>query len=248
MKIIPIKTGTIYCNKSVLTYGKGFNEYIEIPSIAWFIDFNGRKILVDTGMCDTERAHRYHYRNSRQKRKERIDKALNNQGIHIDDIEIVILTHLHWDHCANLDFFKNSEIYVQEKELEYARSPLPPYYNSYESTKIGLSPSYSEVQFRLVRGDKEIIPGVRVILTPGHSIGHQSVLLHENYTRYIIAGDACMCYENLLPNKEKNIEFTMIGRYMDVNSAWMSLKKIKSLSGIILPGHDDTVFKNNVYT
>ena len=57
MKIIPIKTGTIYCNQSVLTYGKGFDNFITIPSISWFVQKDGYKMLIDTGMCDTERAH-----------------------------------------------------------------------------------------------------------------------------------------------------------------------------------------------
>ena len=72
MKIVPIRTGTIYCNKTVLTYGKGFDVFLEIPVIAWYIEKGNTKILVDTGMCDTARAHQYHYKHSTQNKDERI--------------------------------------------------------------------------------------------------------------------------------------------------------------------------------
>ena len=56
MRIVPIKTGTIRCNKTVLTYGKGYGEEVSIPSIAWFVESENNKMLVDTGMWSTQRA------------------------------------------------------------------------------------------------------------------------------------------------------------------------------------------------
>lgn len=242
MKITPIKTGTIHCNKTVLTYGKGFDTQIDIPSIAWLIEIRAQKMLIDTGMCDTDRAHKYHYKNSCQRDGERIDQALKKLDISVDEISIVILTHLHWDHCANLELFQNARVFVQKKELEYARNPIPPYYNSYESPLAGMIPAYANIDFELLDGDAEIIPDIAALFTPGHSPGHQSVLVEYRDTKYLIAGDACMCYENLKPNKKKHCDFTMIGRYMNVNAAWKSLERIQSVADVILPGHEVGVF------
>ena len=79
MRIIPIKTGTIYCNKGLTTtLGKDLDQWINIPSIAWYVEDkeNNNKILVDTGMCCTEQANRYHYSGSKQEEDEQIDRAL----------------------------------------------------------------------------------------------------------------------------------------------------------------------------
>ena len=246
MKIIPIRTGTIYCNKTVLTYGKGFDVFLKIPVTAWYIEKGNTKILVDTGMCDTARAHQYHYKNSTQNNEERIDKALIGKGIQIQDIDIVILTHLHWDHCSNIDLFDHTTCYLQRKELDYANDPIPSYYSSYESPHIGLVPSYNNTKFELLSGEIEILPGVNILPTPGHSPGHQSVIVEGSQT-YVIAGDACLCHENLMPDTNKNVEFTMIGRFMDVNETWRSLEKIKSIADFVLPGHEPKVFDQEYY-
>jgi len=247
MRILPLKTGSIHCSRTVLTYGKGFDESIEIPALAWYVEQEGRKILIDTGMCSTERAQTYHYPGSIQGEGERIDEVLRSKGIQPESIEVVILTHLHWDHCANLGRFREADIFVQQAEFEYAANPLPPYYRSYESPRVGLKPSYDGLDLCFLEGDQEIVPGVQVLLTPGHSPGHQSVLIEGQDSQYLIAGDACLCYENLSPHKEKGLEFTMIGRYMDVNQAWRSLERIKSTGAVILPGHEIGVLAQEEY-
>ena len=247
MRIVPIKTGSIYCNKSVLTYGKGFDRFVEIPSISWYLEQDGHRILVDTGMCSTRRAQTHHYPGSRQESHESIDEALKLRGIRPEEIEIIILTHLHWDHCANLDKFPNATIYVQRAELEYAHDPIPPYYRSYESPHIGLKAGFEGVELRTIEGDMEIVKGVETFLTPGHSPGHQSVLVHGATDRYVIAGDACLCHENLRPDSDKGLKFTMIGRYMDVNLAWRSLERIDSMQAVVLPAHEVEVLTASEY-
>ena len=50
-------------------------------------------------------------------------KALKAKGLETDDIDIVILTHMHWDHCQNTDLFRNARILVHPTEMDYARNP-----------------------------------------------------------------------------------------------------------------------------
>ncbi len=247
MKIIPNKkTGSIYCNKGLtLTLGKDVNKWVNVPSISWLIEDRDKYIFVDTGMCDTERANKHHYKGAKQNQDEPIHVALNKIGIDPDLIEHVIFTHLHWDHCANCEKFKNAQFYVQKKEYEFAQNPIPPYYSSYESPKIGLNPSFTNITFHFVDGDQTILNGISVLLTPGHSPGHQAVLIESGQSRCIIAGDAILCFENLEPNLDKQMDFTVIGRYMDLEKTWLSMKKIKDASNVILPGHDDQVFSKS---
>ena len=150
-----IKSSPKLENECLWQFWLVFGEFLEIPVIAWYIETGNTKILVDTGMCETARAHQYHYRHSKQNQEERIDKALELKDIQIQDIDIVILTHLHWDHCSNIDLFDHAICYLQRKELDYANDPIPSYYSSYESPHIGLVPSYNKTKFELLSGDTE---------------------------------------------------------------------------------------------
>ena len=243
MRIYPLKTGKIYCNKGVTTTFKvDIGKMIYIPSTAWYIETPEHKIMVDTGMCDTARAQ-IHYPNAHQAPGQRIDEALEKIGVNIDNIDTVILTHLHWDHSYNLDRFKNAKYYVQKDELEYAKNPMPHYWNSYNFNE---NPSFTNTTFEELEGDQEIFPGIKVIRTPGHSIGHQSVLVQGKDKVYAIAGDAVMCYENLTSPKPGH-NFIPIGRHLNIDDSVRSMQKIVNNSDFVLPGHEEKVFEHEFY-
>ena len=251
MKIIPIKTGMIHCNKGVtITLGKDMDKWVDVPSISWLIITKDKRILVDTGMCCTEMAQKYHYLGSTQNEEQRIDNALMKIGVKTEDIDIVILTHLHWDHSQNLDMFKNANFYVQKKELDFAKKPIPPYYSSYDYGNNEFKPSFESVKFNVLNGDEKITEGIEVFMTPGHSPGHQSVLVKTEKGNYVIAGDAVMCYENLEKHPTKGILYTMIGRYMDIEKSWKSIERIMKKAGgkeFVLPAHEEKIFEHDKY-
>ena len=84
------------------------------------------------------------------------------------DIGLVINTHLHFDHCGQNAVFKHASFYVQRAELQRARI---------ESPKLTDWFDFMNARFELLDGDAEVLPGLRVIATPGHTVGHQSVLV-----------------------------------------------------------------------
>src|SRR5690606_30965331 len=121
-------------------------------------------------------------------------------GIKPEEITKIILTHLHWDHCYNLDLFVNAKIYIQRKEIIYAVAPVE---DSPDVRMFGVLPECGKpgwfdgwTQFVRVDGDVEIIPGINVYLTPGHSPGSQCVLVNTKEGKYLITGDFCPKYEN----------------------------------------------------
>ena len=110
-------------------------------------------------------------------------------------VKKVIVTHLHWDHCWNLEKLPNAEIFVQRKELASAVAPYP-----YERIHFGYmgggpcaNPPFLRTINRMVAldGEEEIVPGVRVIPTPGHTHGSQSVLVDTAEGTYALIGDLC---------------------------------------------------------
>jgi N-acyl homoserine lactone hydrolase len=84
------------------------------------------------------------------------------------DIDLVINTHLHFDHCGQNAVFKHAPCYVQRSELVRARRESPELYEWFE---------FASARFELLDGDAEIVPGVSVIATPGHTVGHQCVVV-----------------------------------------------------------------------
>lgn len=84
------------------------------------------------------------------------------------DIDLVINTHLHFDHCGQNAVFSHAACYVQRAEVERARVESRELYDWFD---------FMNARFELLDGDTEIVPGVSVIATPGHTTGHQSVLV-----------------------------------------------------------------------
>ncbi|MGB7585407.1 MAG: MBL fold metallo-hydrolase [Terriglobales bacterium] len=103
-----------------------------------------------------------------------------------DDIDIVINTHLHFDHCGwntvlrgatVVPTFPRAKYYAPEGEWQYAQKPSERDAISYISANY--DPLVSSGQMRLLKGDQEIVPGVSVAVFPGHTRHMQTVLLHS---------------------------------------------------------------------
>ena len=248
--ITPLRVGTIYCDKGkTLTQGIDNGKMVYIPSIAWLIKTPTEKILVDTGMPDTKISDSQHYHGSYQLPGERIDQALRINAVHPEEITKVILTHLHWDHCQNGHLLPNATFYVQKKELDFARNPTGNYFRSYDHLSMGLTPAFEKYPLIILDGDAEIVPGAVALLSPGHSPGHQIVVVETTPgIKYVIAGDAVICYDNLLPSTQQ--DYVLPGRHKDSLDTQKVIEKIIAIAGTthrILPGHDERVFRKKEY-
>jgi N-acyl homoserine lactone hydrolase len=98
------------------------------------------------------------------------------------DIDLVINTHLHFDHCGQNAVFPHAACYVQRAELDRAKRESPELYDWF---------GFMNARFELLDGDADVLPGLAVITTPGHTVGHQSVVVQtaDGPTELLI-GDA----------------------------------------------------------
>jgi glyoxylase-like metal-dependent hydrolase (beta-lactamase superfamily II) len=245
-QIYPINTGAIVVDQGAyVTRGIGLGVEMKIPGTAWYVTDGQRKIMVDTGMCHTELAD-WHHKGSRQEPGQAVHEQLLSRGVSPGEIEMVIFTHLHWDHCHNLDKFTRARFLVHKRELEFARDPIPPYYKSYEHPRLGKTPPFVNVPFELTEGEVEIFPGLTLFPTPGHSPGHQSVAVATEGGVHIITGDAVFSYVNLVPASQYQ-PFTIMGRFANIVESWRSLEEITRRGKVILPGHDLRTMDHEVY-
>lgn len=107
-----------------------------------------------------------------------LDAALANHGLVVDDIATVITSHLHFDHCGQNDRFAHAQVLVQRAEAEAAREP---FYTVQEWA------FPAEVELTEIDGDHRVAPGIEIIATPGHTVGHQSVLIDDGKGQRTIA-------------------------------------------------------------
>lgn len=235
LRIHPLHLGSITREKFLFTYRYKPGTIIDLPLIAWYIEGADKKILIDTGGGDPEFPADSRFKPYKREEHQSIENALKNIGIEYEDIDIVIASHLHWDHCAGNRLFKDADIIVQKEELKAARAPFP--------VEHGYAKSLFEgIDYTVISGDIEIADGVTVILTPGHTYGLQGVLVEASTQKYFIASDTVGLFSNLESNPP------MIGgSYVDMKLYYESLEKIRKLQATILPGHDIRVFEKKAY-
>lgn len=199
---------------------------MDIPVFCFLVRSGGSLMLIDTGMSWTERALEYHLPLSRQPAGMAVHERLAGLGLSPRDIDAVLLTHLHWDHSFYLEKFSKADFYVHEKEYAFALDPIPLYYRSYEHPIIGVTRPFEGISFKLLSGDTEIMPGVSMFETPGHTPGHMSVALESSAGEYICAGDALFTIGNLKPVPELHYNISPLGIYQDSVAAWRSLELV----------------------
>ena len=97
------------------------------------------------------------------------------------DIGLVINTHLHFDHCGQNAVFPHAACHVQRAELDRAKREDPELYDWF---------GFMNARWELLDGDTEILPGLSVVTTPGHTVGHQCVVVSSAGGQDLLIGDA----------------------------------------------------------
>ena len=226
---IPLFKGVDKLGKPKMTYLHYFGEDVHVGCFTWYIEGADEKILVDTGgNADTNIA--------RGRPKETVthiqtlEEGLARYDLKPADIDIVIVTHLHWDHVELASKFVNARFVVQERELIAARDPEAEGY---------VQEYFEGLNFDVLNGDAQITGGVRVMLTPGHSSGGQSVAVETEKGVAVIAGFCCI-EENFKPGEEikKKTPFIVPGIHDSVTECKNSMQRIIEVADIIVPLHD----------
>jgi N-acyl homoserine lactone hydrolase len=231
--------------KSVFTYLRNAGEKIRVPILGWLIRSGAEAILVDTGPSSPELAEGWHTP-IRRTAEQAPAFAVRAAGVDPDRLRLVILSHLHWDHCYNLESFPAARFLVQAEELRAAVDPVPSQRAPYEVGIPGRRPPWMNAFDRLdvIRGDAEVAPGVSTVMLPGHTPGLQGVLVHTAAGRYLIASDALPLAENLGTKDGGPIA---LGLHTDVATCFRSFERMRAVADVILPSHDLDVLKSPTY-
>lgn len=222
-------------DKGGITLLKDIGKTIEIPYHSYLIEDPEANILVDTS--SSVRWKELHpvalskFWPVHMKVSERPNRVLERIGFSPDDIDYVVNTHLHYDHCGNNALFPKATFLVQEDELLHASSPS--WWEAFPYVKKVFD--VAGLKYKSLKGDFQVVPGVTAIQTPGHTEGHQSVVVElERSGVVVLAGDAIYVRENL----EDPI---LPGLYVDARMYAESMQRIKDIvkkrNGTLLLSH-----------
>ena len=225
--IYPLRVGTLLRPKDN-SPGATDLTLSEDPIIAYYIEGNGHKIMVDTGGPAPDGIRWLPYWRNRG---ETVPEALRELGVDISEIDTVILTHMHWDHGGNTHLFNNAEFYIQKREFDYWSKPENNENSDFEGSTV-FNPSY-----HFLDGDTEILPGISVILAAGHSPGMQCVIVDTEEGKYSILGDLIIRFFHW--EEEPRL---LIDLGFDTETYNSFVEKVDAIGGKILPGHDPDVF------
>ena len=237
--IHPIVMGTKVFDKSMMTYQHGFGETYTIPIYGWYLEGGDKRILVDTGEM---RPIQSEEREAAIGGKiHTIDSGLERFGLTPEDIDIVIHTHLHADHCENDYRCVNAEIYAHEKEMEAVHGWHPMDYRYVEDY---IEDVEENGQLRTVAplpGEElEIVPGVRVLHTPLHTEGGLTVLVDTPAGVAGITG-FCVIMENFDPPQDvRAMEMEVIppGTVIHPVKAYDAMLALRDRVDILIPVHE----------
>jgi len=233
-----LQNGFMGFERSGLFYGERSGERVQISVACYLIKTPDAAILFDTGFAP--RAIPGLLRDDPLARftdADRLIRRLDSVGFEPDSVDLVVLSHLHFDHAGGASLFPKSELIVQQDEYAYAHYPASFSAPFYYRKNFDL-PGY---RWRLIEGDLELVPGVTVLRSDGHTPGHQSLLVElPESGPIILAGDCCYWQEHI------DLE-RVPGVVWNPAQALHSIKRLKTLArllkGRIFPSHDPVFWR-----
>jgi glyoxylase-like metal-dependent hydrolase (beta-lactamase superfamily II) len=166
-------------------------------------------------------------------------------GIKADKIQHVVITHMHWDHSSGVSLFPKAIFYVQKEEYRFwlkdpIVSHLPFKQFSDDASNAYLASLEGTGRLILLNGDQEILPGVRCLLAPGHSVALQAVAVETAKGVAILGSDCAHTFRNYRENWPSSFIMDLVAW---VRTYEMLREKASSID-LMFPGHDTIMSEN----
>jgi len=173
-----------------------------MPVFVHVIDHPDGRVLVDTGLTELHPLV--------ADMDPRL-QPLNEQDFDLAAVDIVVNTHLHFDHCGGNHLFAGRPIYVQRRELEDARTE-----DDY-TIRAWVDPP--GVQYVPVDGEHDLLPGIRLVPAPGHTPGLQVVVVETPEGPVVVGGDVAVWFGEL---DDPQTEGQLRVRALDPERVWLA--------------------------
>ena len=190
-------------DESVWTPGENVGKSIEFSSTCWLLKRGSEWLLWDTGVPESALNDPRGWSTLPKLIVYHLDKTLTSQlaeiGLKTSDVTYVAVSHTHGDHIGNVGLFPNSTVLMQRVEYTWISSPDGTNDNVNQLKALARKLLGTPKQLQLLDGDTDVFGdgSVTLISTPGHTPGHQSLLVHLKNSGFIIlSGDVAHSEEN----------------------------------------------------
>lgn len=201
----------------------------------WVIRHEEQVILVDTG---------FNQRAADQRGRNLLRcpiSSLQCLGIAANDINDVIITHMHYDHAGNADLLPNARFHLQESELHFATGrymKYPPLRHPYDvEDVVNMVRGVYQGRVDFYNGDTELAPGIELIHVGGHTKGLQAVRIHTARGWIVLASDASHYYDNF----SQQSPFPVVLHVGEMLEGYDRLLQLAESPEHLIPGHDPQV-------
>ena len=233
--IHPIVVGTKVFDKGMMTYQYDYGIPYTIPIYSWYLEGGDKKILIDTGEMHPVISE------DREKaiggRIYTFEDGLARYDLKPEDIDVVIHTHLHADHCENDYKCTNARFYIHEQELRTISNPHPLDYRYVEDFIFEIREAN---QIEVVKEDFELFPGISIMHTPAHTQGGMTVFIDTAKGKTAITG-FCLIRENFEPPVQitaMEMEVIPPGTHVNIYEAYDIMLKVRDMADYIIPLHE----------
>lgn len=209
-------------------------EGVMVPVPVWLLEGTDQVILIDTGLGDIDEVsamqHRYgvDFVASRTPDQDLV-QGLARHGVRPEDVEVVVLTHLHFDHVGNNELFPNARFITQRDELPQALRP--PRFSMFYYPEYAYKMTAILDRLELIDGDARIDPAVRLVKIGGHTPGCMVVMVDTAVGRVCLTSDVMYNYRNLELNWP-------MGSFWDIQDLMRGYDRLRLEADIIVPEHD----------
>lgn len=211
-----------------------------VPFMYTYIKGGGREMMFDTGYTDVALGMKW---GAPAGAWSSVADNLRKLGTTPDRIQTVMIGHMHWDHGGGLNEFPKATFIVQKREIEFAAGEI----TQKKHTMAGFDPRDIlalvklnwEGRVKVVDGDAEIAPGVKVYLTPGHTAGTMSASVMTRKGPAVMTSDAVYTYRNLAEDIPLGFGYNLV----QMLDSFAKIRGILGDKGILVPGHDPSVME-----
>jgi N-acyl homoserine lactone hydrolase len=190
-------------DESVWTPGENAGKSIEFSSTCWLIKHGSEWLLWDTGVPEATLDDPHGWSTLPKLIVYHLDRSLTDQlaeiGLKPDDIGRVAISHTHGDHIGNMALFPDSTVLMQRAEYAWIHSPDGPNDNVNQLMALARRLLGAPKRLQLIDGDADVFGdgSVTLVATPGHTPGHQSLLVNLKNSGFIVlSGDVAHSQEN----------------------------------------------------
>ena len=216
-------------------YREHRHEPLTLHYFVWLIMGGPHPVLVDTGFRDDDAQARG------IKNYVSPGEVVERVGVKAGDVPLCLISHLHYDHWAGHTLFPNAQFWIQKDEVAFWTGPFaatPAFRGSANvNAMAGLVTLNYANRIRIVEGEREVLPGLRVHRVGGHTAGLQIVTVETARGPVVLTSDASHFYHNV----ETRQPVQIITDLREMVAAFETIHTLAGAGKLIVAGHDPQV-------